>query len=231
MAHADLSHRRGRAQRLAGLLLFDPRLLRRESRDGHDGRFRRFRRRSPPPRAEGPARLGGQPYGPRRPVDRRGARLVVRARRFGRTCRAVGLVRHRETQLRRPRRMAGAGRRDGVLDHAARRRWLPLRHGDAGARRFLERGVAASAADEARSVHAGRGRGAESLRGGGFRRLLCLGDAPPDERCRPAAGARHGAARLHLRRPRPLSRFGHAARVHLEPRRKFVERLRVRPSG
>ena len=45
----------------------------------------------------------------------------------------------------------------GVLDHAARRRWLPLRHGNAGARRFLERGVAASAADEARPVHAGRG--------------------------------------------------------------------------
>ena len=227
MAHAGLSDRGGRAQRLARLLLFDPRLLRREPRAGHDGRLRRLRRRGPPPRHAGPARLGGQPHGARRAVDRRKARLVVRTRRRGPSRRAVGLVRHRQTQLRRPRRVARAGRRHGVLAHAARRRRIPLRHGDAGSHRVLERDLAAPAACEARSVHAGRGRGAESFRGGGFRRLLRLADAPPDERRGPAAHPRHGPARLHLRRPRRLSRLGHAAGVHVEPRREFVERLRI----
>ena len=206
VAHAGLSDRGGRAQRLARLLLFDPRLLRREPRAGHDGRLRRLRRRGPPPRHAGPARLGGQPHGARRAVDRRKARLVVRTRRRGPSRRAVGLVRHRQTQLRRPRRVARAGRRHGVLAHAARRRRIPLRHGDAGSHRVLERDLAAPAACEARSVHAGRGRGAESFRGGGFRRLLRLADAPPDERRGPAAHPRHGSARLHLRRPRRLSR-------------------------
>ena len=37
-----------------------------------------------------------------------------------------------------PRRMAGRGRRHGVLGAPARRRWFPLRHGDARARGVLE---------------------------------------------------------------------------------------------
>ena len=187
-----------RTQRIARLLLFDPRLLRREPRTGHDGRFRRLRRRSSPPRPESPARLGCQPYGPRRAVDCRRTRFVVRARPFGTACRAVGLVRHRETQLQQPRRVAGPGRRHGVLDHAACRRRVSLRHGDAGPYRLLERDLAAPQAGEARSVHAGRSRGAESLRRGCFRCLLCLADAPPDERRSPAADPCHGPARLYL---------------------------------
>lgn len=52
--------------------------------------------------------------------------------------RALGLDGHRQTQLCEPRRMAGRGRRHGVLGAPARRRWFPLRHGDARARGVLE---------------------------------------------------------------------------------------------
>ncbi len=127
-----------RAQGLAGLLLFDPRLLRRRPRAGDDGRFRRVCRRGAPPGHEGAARLGRQPHGARRPLGRREACRLVRARRRGRARRALGLDGHRQTQLREPRRVAGRGRRHGVLAAPARRRRFPLRHGDARARGVLE---------------------------------------------------------------------------------------------
>ena len=231
MADARLPHRPGQPQGIPRLLLLHTRLLRRESRDGNGGRSGRLRGRSAPPRHEGAARLGGQPHGPRRALDRREAGRLVRTRRAGRAGRPLGLDRHGQTRLRQPRRMAGPDRRHALLARGARRRRIPLRHGDARPHRFLARSGAAAAAHEARPVHAGRGRGAEPLRGRDVRRLLRLANAPPAERRGAAEGARHGAARLPPRRPRPLSPQRHAAVVHVEPRRELVERLGVRPHG
>ena len=63
------------------------------------------------------------------------------------------------------------------------------------------------------------------------RRLLCVGVPPYRQRHRAGTPPRVGPAQLPLRRPRPLSAFGHAADVHLQSRREFVERQRVPPAG
>ena len=83
VAHAGLPDRTHQPQGLAGLLLLDQRLLCRESRDGRHGRLRCLRRGGAPPGHEGAARLGGQPYGARRPLDRGAAGRLVRRRSSG----------------------------------------------------------------------------------------------------------------------------------------------------
>ena len=120
-------------------------------------------------------------------------------------CLGTGPTRPNSTM---PNAKCGARRATPWNSGSANTAWtVPLRHGDAGSDRILERDGATPAAGEARSVHAGRSRGDLPFRRGSLRRLLCVGDAPPDERRGAAKGPRHVAARLHLCRPPALSPF------------------------
>ena len=230
MADADPPDRRDEPQGDAGLLLRRARLLRRQSRIRDDGRFRPLRVDGARAGAESAARLGGQPHGARRAVGDRASGRLVRARRGGRAGRAQRLGRHGQAQLRQPSRVAGADRRHALLARGARRGRVPLRYGHAGAHGLLAGGCGAAARSEAQSLHAGRSRAGGSFRPC-VRRLLCVGVPPYRQRHRAGTPPRVGPAQLPLRRPRPLSAFGHAADVHLQSRREFVERQRVPPAG
>ncbi len=227
MADADISDRRRGAQRLPRLLLFDIGLYVRQPRNGRHGRFRCVRRSGACAGHEGDSGLGRQPHRTRCAVDRAEACRLVRARRERFAARAVGLDRYGQARLLQPRRVARADRRHALLGRALRRRRFPLRHGHARAYRVLAAGLGRAASPQIGSVHAGRGRGGQPLRGRCVRCELPVGHTSSYVRRCEGHAPRVGPARCDICRYGAVSGRGHAHELYLQPRRKLVVGFRV----